>query len=360
MADSGTGFAVKRTGQEAELYRAAQAFRNQLLSHEELAVGRMREVYAAAMSDLQKELAAFEVQLANRVASGRPVDDLAYVMRARLYSLIDQTEKRLAETSESAVGIVSDGQQTALNFVNSRTGDLFAAATGDKDRAVSITGAFDYLPVEAIESFVGFSSDGSPLAVLFDSIAQETPNSMRLALASGIASGAHPLDVAARLTGLASLPTVRAETIARTEMLRAAREAQRRQYEYSPGITGYRRMATQDSRVCLACLALSGTLHKTSEIMPTHPNCRCVMIPVTKSLAELVGDPTIPDLRPGAVTPEMLMAGIAEPELRRIFGNKRYELHRSGYPLSQMVDVRMDARWGPTTRIKPIRELNVG
>ncbi|NBT33509.1 MAG: hypothetical protein EBT13_16860 [Rhodobacteraceae bacterium] len=162
------------------------------------------------------------------------------------------------------------------------------------------------------------------------------------------------------MSALATLPRRRAETIARTEMLRASREAQRLQYESNPAVNGYRRVATQDSRVCLACLALSGTLHKTAEIMPSHPNCRCVMVPVTPSLAEITGDPSIPDLRPGAITSDNILTGLNEKEIVGIMGPKRYELFKNGTPLVDMVEVRMDPRWGPTTRVKPIKDIGQG
>ena len=140
-------------------------------------------------------------------------------------------------------------------------------------------------------------------------------------------------------------------------MLRASREAQRRMYEGSPAVMGYERVATQDARVCTACLALSGTVHKTDEIMPSHPNCRCVMVPRTPSLAEITGDPSIPDLRSPAVTPEDILRGLDRDEILGILGPRRYRLMQDGVPLSEMVEVRQDPRWGPTTRIKPIKEL---
>jgi SPP1 gp7 family putative phage head morphogenesis protein len=355
-----SGRAVKRTGQESELYRAAQAFRNGLLKGEETAVGRMRGIYAEATAQLKRELMALETRLAEREAQGKPLADAAMAMRDRLERLIEQTRQRLADVSGEGVRVVSDGQQTALEFVNAGTGELLAASTGDPSRAAGILAGFDRLDDEAIQAFVGFSSDGSPLAVLFDQIATDVPNALQYTLASGIAQGRNPRAVAREMSALASLPRRRAETIARTEMIRAAREGQRLQYGSNPAVTGYRRVAAQDARVCPACLALSGTLHKTAEIMPSHPNCRCVMVPVTPSLAEITGDPSIPDLRPGPVTPEIIMAGLSESELRGILGPARLELLDQGYPLADMVEVRMDPRWGPTTRVKPLKELEVG
>ena len=360
MVDHTSGRAVKRTGQEAEIYRAAQAFRNGLLRGEEESVGQMRRIYQSATRQLERELAALEERLEEREAQGKPLADAALAMRDRLESLIDQVAVELQRATGDAVRVVSDGQQMALEFVDARTGELLLASSGDPSRAAAILSGFDKLSTETIQSFVGFSSDGSPLAELFDSIAQDVPSALRFTLSNGIAQGRNPRAVAREMSALATLPRRRAETIARTEMLRAGREAQRLQYESNPAVNGYRRVATQDARVCTACLALSGTLHKTAEIMPSHPNCRCVMVPVTPSLAEITGDPSIPDLRPRPVTAETIMAGLSREDLLGILGPRRLDLLDQGFPIEDMVEVRMDPRWGPTTRVKPIKELEVG
>lgn len=356
MVNPATGRSLKATGREADLYQAAQRYRNGLIRREEAAVAALRDVYVRAMSDMASSLEDIVAQQADRQRRGLPDLELE-PLRSRLEALINQSAAELASLSPECVRIVSDGQQTALQWVNAQTGELLYASTGDARRAAEVLGTFTALPTDAIEALVGFSSDGSPLAVLFDSIAQDVPGAMRLTLSSGIAQGRNPRAVARDLMTLTNLPAIRAETIARTEMLRAAREGQRRIYESNPAVINYRRTATQDARVCLACLALSGTIHRTAEIMPSHPNCRCVMVPVTPSLAEITGDPSIPDLRPGPVTPDRIMAGLDRDELMGIFGPRRMALFDDGYPLSDMIAVDNDTRWGPTTRIRPLKEL---
>ena len=81
------------------------------------------------------------------------------------------------------------------------------------------------------------------------------------------------------------------------------------------------------------------------------------MVPVTKSLAEITGDRSIPDLRPGAVTPDRIMGGLDRDEILGIFGPRRPELYDDGYPLEDMIEVLNDPKWGPTTRIKPLKDL---
>lgn len=319
----------------------------------------MARAYGDASERLIAELAALDDRLAKREAAGEPLADAALAMRDRLEALIGQTQDQLRGLSGDAVDIVSDAQKDALEIANEQTEDLVYAATGDpKEAAVAIR--FDRLPTETLEEFIGLSSDGSPLAVLFDEIAQSVPDALRFTLSSGIAQGRNPRAVARDMRTLATLPQRRAETIARTEMLRASREAQRRMYQGSPAVTGYERVATQDARVCLACLALSGTIHATSEIMPSHPNCRCVMVPRTPSLAEITGDPSIPDLRPDPIRSDDIIRGLTKDELIGIMGPKRFAMWEQGTPLVNMVGVVQNPKWGPTTKILPLKDVGPG
>lgn len=78
----------------------------------------------------------------------------------------------------------------------------------------------------------------------------------------------------------------RAETIARTETLAAAGEAQERSYRnLRVGFVQY--LATLDDRTCEFCAPRHGCLYWIGSVKaPIHPNCRCSTSPVTlESLA---------------------------------------------------------------------------
>ena len=98
----------------------------------------------------------------------------------------------------------------------------------------------------------------------------------------------------------------RAETIARTELMKSVNQGVRLRFE-SSGVTKLRRMETKDERTCtdwefnvggqiyLGCSAIDGktfTLQEAAEIdMQTHPNCRGTWTPVIEGLT--------PKLTPG-------------------------------------------------------------
>lgn len=120
-------------------------------------------------------------------------------------------------------------------------------------------------------------------------------------LAQGLAEGRNPRELARLLqrviTGTGGDLSVtdtlgryiparrRAETLARTEIIRAHHQASIQEYR-NAGILGVTVLAefttAGDSRVCVQCDNLEGrifTLDEIEFIIPVHPNCRCIAIP---------------------------------------------------------------------------------
>jgi SPP1 gp7 family putative phage head morphogenesis protein len=279
------------------------------------------------------------------------------MLRDRYAAALDEIEMRLKSIAMDAASVTEDGQLQMARLTNDMTGPLAVTAIGEMPRpGLDINWA--KLPEGDLQAFAGLAGDGSPLADLFAAIPGATRDQMERVLVDGIALGLDPLTVARKMRHIATaMPAYRAETIARTEMIRASREASRRVYEDNPAVTGYVRMATQDVRVCPGCLALSGTYHKTNEIMPSHPNCRCVMIPKTLSWAEITGDASLPDTRPSIPDADGLFAGLSDAEKRIVLGPSRYEAWQTGTPLRDMAEVTQDAAWGPSVRVRPVSRL---
>lgn len=97
-------------------------------------------------------------------------------------------------------------------------------------------------------------------------------------------------------TELPNLTKNRADTIARTEIHRVSRDVQDAYMEKNASyMKGVRYLATLDSRTCLRCGPLDGKGWATIEQVPDfanppiHPRCRCVLVPVARSLDEILG-----------------------------------------------------------------------
>jgi SPP1 gp7 family putative phage head morphogenesis protein len=104
-------------------------------------------------------------------------------------------------------------------------------------------------------------------------------------LVDGLTKGDSPLTIARQLSKDVDISRSRAETIARTEIIRTHAEGQLDAFE-KLGVTAVGVMAewstAEDDRVCPLCQPLDGTVLKVQEargLLPRHPNCRCAWIP---------------------------------------------------------------------------------
>lgn len=92
----------------------------------------------------------------------------------------------------------------------------------------------------------------------------------------------------------------RAEMLARTEIIRAHHIANIREYR-NWGVLGIEVIAewstAGDERVCDECAGLHGnryTLKEIEHMIPRHPNCRCIAVPVGREDPRQVSHPTKP------------------------------------------------------------------
>lgn len=340
------------------IYAAADRYRRALARDEAEALDALAAQWEKTSARLDKETTDLRDYLEQAAAAGLAASEWRVEALARLVALRGQLDAELSDLADRSAAIVEDGQRTAVATALPNTERMAYAAAGTPPPSVSLS--WRSLPADAFESFVGFASNGSPLAKLLSDFGQESAEDIFRAIADGIATGENPRAVAARLVGSVSASRARLETIARTEMLRAAREATRRTYMANADVvSGYQRLSAADSRTCIACWALHGTPTALSEVMPTHPNCRCVAVPVVRSWAEITGDPTLPDTREPMPMGEEIFAGLSSEVQAEVLGPARFDLYKNGMSLSRMMDSGVDPEWGPTTRVKPLAEATL-
>ena len=106
-------------------------------------------------------------------------------------------------------------------------------------------------------------------------------------VAQGIIDEERPSSIARKIAAaIASIGIVRAELLARTEVVRTHHLATIREYEYwgTAGVTVIAEWSTAgDERVCSVCIGMHGNQYPLKEIehmIPVHPGCRCIAIPV--------------------------------------------------------------------------------
>lgn len=116
-------------------------------------------------------------------------------------------------------------------------------------------------------------------------VTDEMSTKMSRALTDGLVQGLSPREVARELGKVVDLGEARAETVARTELIRAHSEGQLEALEQL-GVEEVGVMVewtvTPDNKLCPKCEALEGvvlTLDEAKGMLPLHPMCRCTWIP---------------------------------------------------------------------------------
>ncbi len=178
---------------------------------------------------------------------------------------------------------------------------------------------FDMLNVEAINTIIGITADGTPLREL---LMKEYPNAVQGimdALTKGIALGLNPKKIAEDMAKEMGIALQKALLISRTEMMRAYRLATQEQYKASEVVTQYKRLAIKDDTTCLGCLMQDGETYETEEEFAEHPNGRCQLVPVVRG-----------GFAPTWTSGKEWLAGLSEERQRGILGDQRYELWKSG------------------------------
>ncbi len=129
----------------------------------------------------------------------------------------------------------------------------------------------------------------------------------------------------------------RALTIARTEQMRAYRNASLRSYQDNHELLrGWRWLASPSRRTCPVCLAMDGTEHGLDKPFASHIRCRCVPVPVLHNAP--------PSTRK---TGAAWFAEQDEATQRAMLGPGKQQLYAEGkLTLADLVGVKEDAQWG--------------
>jgi SPP1 gp7 family putative phage head morphogenesis protein len=266
-----------------DLTRSRERFLAELEELSDAAIARMATAYSAIARRLVVE---FEKQYAAIQKEAGTSPDRARRL-ARTRTLLDQVEREIRifadivrrETDELTGAGIAAGTESAREQVDT----LLAPG-----RAFNVDLRFDVLPVDAIRQAVAVLGEGSPLYALLDKMGPEVRQQWQAAIVAAIANGDNPRKVGRDLAGITTGGIIRATRIARTEMLRAYRQAHIENYRANSNVVkGWMWMATFSPRTCAACLSKHGQIFPLTETLDDHPNGRCSPAPVTKTWAEL-------------------------------------------------------------------------
>jgi hypothetical protein len=188
--------------------------------------------------------------------------------RKRLKNLLDSVRAEIGKFGEKAAAIIARGQQDEIDRQRKAAAELL--------KLLGIKSA--KIPPGGPENGPGKMGDGSRLTDYFSKkLAAAVADRARQAASNSAA--AEPRAVVSKLKAGHGIILGRSLTAARTETTRAARETAHDIYREN-GITEWTWHSQLSFKTCAFCLSQHGTRHPISELLLSHPNCRCIAKPV--------------------------------------------------------------------------------
>jgi len=339
---------------EPLVVRVMRKFASQLLAREGVQMDEMARRWLSVERSLQEQMDGLAREIADLRAAGETVSRAKLARMARYRSLLAQAQGEIGRYIDYADRTITARQ---LSFAEMGLNDS-ARAIEASYQMNYLEASFNRLPVEAVERMAGLAGDGSPLRTLLRQAWPEAADGMTTQLVNAIALGKNPRVTAkAMADGLAN-GLNRCLTIARTEQLRAYRDATRAQYQQSGVVRGYKRIAAHQSRTCMACLLADGKVvtvsgelgegaYSLDQHFQMHPQCRCTMVPVVIGMPEIQYRTGLDWFR-----------ALPESQQRLQMGDKYFAAWKDGvFDLPQLVGVKRDATWGDSLHVRSLKDL---
>lgn len=353
-----------------EIERVLADFRRRIDASDRRARSEIARAYHRAWRKVRDRLARLERYYRKAKERGETIGGAWYYEAGRyraLERLIAEELGRLGSTARSVTYREMDTLVDEALRYSEQMLDLVLA-----NSPIAIPRAT--LNTEAIKALLAYSQHGSPLERLLRSISEQGARGALDALTDGVTLGYGPRQIARGVRRELEVTLTRALTIARTESIRALRQAQMASYEANSDVVKqWRWQASLDGSTCLACLAMHGSLHPITESMQSHVNCRCVSVPETASweeLGRLVGqdwsdldrkqrkaEDKLPR-KERRLDGEAWFRTLSEDKQRAIMGDKRFRAWQDGaFEFGDMATATHSHTWGGGIRITSIKDL---
>lgn len=339
----------------ANIYDAAAKHAAQLAAGEADAADRMLRAFGRAWQSTRQELEAVMAKLEQARAAGVEISPAWLYQQRRLNNVLADLEGGMRQFARQADIAVQDAQRDAVAAAEDHAHELLEL--GLEETAPGIDTSFTRLQRDTLDQLVGNLADGSPLSELLDTLPGDAGSRLEQAVVDGVAKGRSARQIVSSARDALGGTLSRALTIARTEVNRAHREATRLSYEANTAVVaGWTWTAALDRRTCAVCWAMHGTKHPVSDRLDGHPNCRCAMIPVTRSWEHLGAqgvDETRLELEDGADA----FARLPENDQLAVLGRKKLDAYQRGdLSLGDLVGRDEHPRWGSMRRERSVAD----
>lgn len=328
------------------LHDQAAQFATALEAREDAVALQMLASWSDSYWAIRKDLDDLLAQVEAARLAGTEVKPVWLTRQRRYKALLATAKREMVKYANASSDAITRQQRSALNAALKDAERL--ARRGVTDDLGSV--AADLLDVNpaTVDVAVGYLQDGSVLSEhLRQTLANNAPDILRQVLTQGLSRGKSQDWMVRAFTKALSTTHSRAVTILRTESLRAYRGATLAVFQANTHVLeSWTWLCALDSRSCMACVAMHGTHHPMTETLDGHPRCRCVMVPRTKTWAEM-GVPGIEETRPDIETGLDWFGRQAETTQRAMMGPAKFDAWKAGeFDLPALVARHDDPAWG--------------
>jgi len=339
----------------AGIFDAADRYREDLLRRERRAASELVRYYGRIWQEINRQISKMVRDYYNTPDTER--ESWLYQMQ-RLQALRAQVEDEIGRFARFADRQIQTEQRDAVQAAQDHAEQLGRLGLGKGPPGVEVR--WNRLPNEALKDLIGFLQDGSPLKDLLGRLGPEAGQAVMDALVRGLGLGRGPEVIGRLIQQMMGMALTRALRIARTEMLRAYREAAHRNYQANSDVVkGWIWHSALNERTCAACWAMHGTVHRLEERLDDHVCGRCTAVPLTKTWAELgfegIPETTLP-IEQGVDVFQRL-----SPEMQqKILGMAKYAAWKDGkFNLEDLVGRKYDGRWGSMRYERSLKSLGI-
>lgn len=342
----------------SRLHRTIADYRARLLANEAKAAQTLNDAHAHTLAAIQPALDKLYREIAEKQQSGETIP-LSWLYEQRRLQAI----KRLITNQIDHYGALALMQTGQLQSQSAQLGQQAGMDLLDATVPPGVNFSFGVPSPKAIVDIVGATQAGSPLADLFNGFGTEAADKAGKALITGVTLGQNPRQTALAVQDALGISRSRALTIARTESLRAYRSANLETFKANSDVVSeWVWQSALDARTCVACIAMNGSVHGLDEEMGSHPCCRCVMSPRTKSWDEILGpldisSDGISDIRPDIQSGEDWLNDQDEAVQRKVLGPLYAGWQNGDFALKDVVKRSHDKDWGGSISVKPLKDL---
>lgn len=312
------------------IFDASEEARNALLQREK----RQAVYFITEFRKIQDRLKIQIDQTLIEIEKGRLAGEISPAListNLRLNNLLNAITAEIDTLSRPFARHIADGQAAAIDT---------AKETARKVLPPEITASFQVFDAEATKQLIGIAGNGQPLFTLFEKLGTPVRQAVFDALFYGMATGAANQTIARDIREAVGTGAVNAMTIARTETNRAYREASREFYDATPAVIGWRWMSARDLTTCPVCWSMHGRVFPTSTKFGSHPNCRCVSVPVFVDSAPVE-------------TGSNLFGNLTPAQQKAILGPRRFDMYGQGARLRDFVET-YESPFGIGRRVKTL------